>query len=108
MCVCVCVCVCACVRACVCVCVCVFVFSFLFVYVCFPDGGFLAGLLTSWNRIGCKYKPTPSIAHRQALFWSGCERRKNGIQRVMEFVQCELCDDEEVWVVRKRRFGSAG
>ena len=56
-----------------------------------PDGGFLAGIPTDFIRSGRKYQPSPTVAHGQALFWSGPE---NGMQGVTELVQCERTDDE--------------
>ena len=55
-----------------------------------PEGGFLAAIPTDFIQAGRKYKPAPTIAHGQALLWSGPE---NGIQGVTELIECERCTD---------------
>ena len=55
-----------------------------------PDGGFLADIPTHYIQAARKYKPAPTIAHGQALFWSG---PTTGMQGVTELLQCERCQD---------------
>ena len=55
-----------------------------------PDGGFLAAIPTEYIKAGRKYAAAPTIAHGQALMWSGGE---GGTQGVTELKQCERCDD---------------
>ena len=55
-----------------------------------PDGGFLAAIPTEFIQSARQYKPAPTIAHGQALFWGG---PANGIQGVTELVQVERCKD---------------
>ena len=56
-----------------------------------PDGGFLGSIPTEFIKASRKYQAAPTIAHGQALFWSGPE---NGIQGVSELVEVERCKDE--------------
>ena len=56
-----------------------------------PDGGFLGGIPAQFIQAGRKFKAAPTVAHGQALFWSGPE---NGMQGVTELVECERTDDE--------------
>ena len=56
-----------------------------------PDGGFLASIPTEYIKASRKYQAAPTIAHGQALFWSGPE---TGIQGVSELVEVERCKDE--------------
>ena len=58
-----------------------------------PDGGFLASIPTEYIQKARKYDPAPTVAHGQALFWSGAEY---GMQGVSELEQLERCDD--VWL----------
>ena len=53
-----------------------------------PDGGFLGAIPTEFIQAARKYKPAPTIAHGQALFWSGAA---NGIQGVVICVICGFC-----------------
>ena len=60
-----------------------------------PDGGCLGAIPAEFISRSRKYQPAPSIAHGQALVWSGPE---HGLQGVTELTQCERCDD--VWLQR--------
>ena len=53
-----------------------------------PNGGFLGAIPTEFIQAARKYKPAPTIAHGQALFWSG---PANGIQGVVICVVCGFC-----------------
>ena len=56
-----------------------------------PDGGFLGSIPAEFIKASRKYQVAPTIAHGQALFWSGPE---TGIQGVSELVEVERCKDE--------------
>ena len=55
-----------------------------------PDGGFLGDIPTEYIHNARQYKPSPTIAHGQALMWGG---PKSGMQGVTELVECERCDN---------------
>lgn len=48
---------------------------------------------TEYIQAARKYQPAPTIAHGQALLWSG---KLHGLQGVTELTSCERCDD--VWL----------
>ena len=56
-----------------------------------PEGGFMGDIPFEFIQRSRQYRPSPSIAHGQALFWGGFE---GGIQGVTELEECERCDDE--------------
>jgi hypothetical protein len=56
-----------------------------------PEGGFLGDIPTEYIQTARKYSPLPTVAHGQALMWSGPQ---TGIQGVTELIDCERCDDE--------------
>ena len=55
-----------------------------------PDGGFLGAIPTQFIQRARKYQAAPTIAHGQALFWSGPDM---GVQGVTELQECERCKD---------------
>ena len=68
-----------------------------------PDGGCLADIPTQYIQAARKYMPAPTVAHGQALFWSG---PADGIQGVTELVQCERCQDPWLQEVQEEfRYG---
>ena len=56
-----------------------------------PEGGFLGDITTEYIQSGRKFIALPTVAHGQALVWSG---RETGLQGMTELISCERCDDE--------------
>ena len=55
-----------------------------------PEGGFLGDIPAMYMQAARQYTLAPSIAHGQALFWSGAQ---GGMQGISELEECERCPD---------------